>query len=241
MIGSGEIRRRYARSKLGQIWVMISSTLTIGAMGLCWSILWEQPILEMLAYVGLGLLTWQFLANTILQASTIFPINSHYFSNQYIPASAIIYASIYKNLIEFALNLIFPMIFVSVTVKFGSINLPLATLGLFLNIMFVVWFSFVVAIICTRFRDLTQIINSFMQITMYFTPIFWKPELVIDKFRDYIFLNPFAILVDIIREPLLGRSVPDVYWHYSLFISIVGLLVSLPFIGLYRRRIIYWL
>jgi hypothetical protein len=44
LIGSGEMRRRYARSRLGQLWIILTSAIAVSTIGLVWSYLWAQPV-----------------------------------------------------------------------------------------------------------------------------------------------------------------------------------------------------
>jgi ABC-type polysaccharide/polyol phosphate export permease len=109
LIGSSDMRRRYARSRLGQLWIMLSSAIMISTMGLVWSYLWQQPTSEMLPYVAIGMIVWQLLSGIVTEAALILPNSSHYFHNQYIPAATIIFSLIYRQLVTFALNILFPI------------------------------------------------------------------------------------------------------------------------------------
>ena len=87
LIGSAEMRRRFARARLGQLWIMLSSALSVSIIGLTWALLWKQPVEDMLPFVAASLTIWQFLAAVLNDAATAFPQYSHYFLNQYMPAS----------------------------------------------------------------------------------------------------------------------------------------------------------
>jgi lipopolysaccharide transport system permease protein len=90
LIGSGEMRRRFARARLGQVWIMLSSAISVSMMGLVWAYLWNQPVRDMLPFIGASMTVWQFLSAVLNDTTMAFPLNSHYFLNQYMPASTII-------------------------------------------------------------------------------------------------------------------------------------------------------
>lgn len=241
LIGSAEMRRRYARSKLGPLWVMVSSGILIATLGFMWSVLWRQPLAEMLPYVGLGLITWQLISGVLSEATIAFPTNSHYFLNQYLAASSIIFSLIYRNGIIFLMNILFPMLIVlSVGEPLTAYSL-LAVPGFVLLAITCFWSAFVTAILCARFRDVSQIVISILQVAMYITPVVWKPEQLPGASRLLFYLNPFSVGVTVFRDPLLGRTVPLEMWALAFALAFAGLLLSLPFIGRYRRRLIYWL
>jgi ABC-type polysaccharide/polyol phosphate export permease len=241
LIGSAEMRRRYARSKLGPIWVMVSSAILIGTLGFMWSVLWRLPVAEMLPYVGIGLITWQLISGVLTDATTAFPINSHYFLNQYLAASSIVFSLIYRNGVIFLMNMLFPMLIVLWMGEPLTAYSLLAIPGFVLLAITCFWSAFVTAIVCARFRDVTQIVTSIMQVAMYVTPVVWKPEQLPGAVKLLVYLNPFSVGITVFRDPLLGRPVPWEMWALAFTLAFVGLLLALPFIGRFRRRLIYWL
>ncbi|MBV9136091.1 MAG: ABC transporter permease, partial [Hyphomicrobiales bacterium] len=167
--------------------------------------------------------------------------SSNYFLNQYTSTSAIVYAVIYRNTFIFILNMVFPLLIcIALGVQFTAYAL-LSILGAVLLIITCIWMAFVVAILCARFRDIVQIVSSVIQIVFFLTPILWKPELLPPESRVIVDWNPFAVLISIVRDPLLGRPVPLKFWLASCLLAFGGLLVTLPFFGRYRRRVVYWL
>lgn len=241
LMGSSDMRRRYARSKLGQVWIMISSAIMISTMGFVWSYLWHQPIHEMLPYVAIGMIAWQLIAGLLTEATTIISGNGHYFLNQYMPAATVIFSLLYRQGVTFLLNIIFP---VAVAIALGS-PITFAALyaipGLILLFIACFWMAFVLAILCTRFQDLAQIVSSILQVGVFLTPVLWKPETLSPGAEFYVYLNPFAVLLAIVRDPLLDRAVSPGIWLVAAIIAVGGLLLALPFIGRFRRRLIYWL
>jgi ABC-type polysaccharide/polyol phosphate export permease len=241
LIGSADMRRRYARSKLGQVWVMLSSLITVSTMGLVWSYLWNQPIKDMLPFVAVGTIVWQLFSGILSESTTVHESNKQFYLNQYMPASAILLALIYRYSSLFSLNLLFPLL---TTFLFGNtfnFYTLTAIIGLIVLLINCFWMSFLISIICIRFRDMIQIILSLLLILNYLTPVVWKPENLPKETQDILALNPLASVTSIVRDPLLGRVLPDNAWTIAIILSLCGLLITLPIIGYYRRRIIYWL
>ena len=241
LMGSGDLRRRYVRSKLGQIWIILSTAIMFTVSAIAWSFLWNIPIREMLPFMAIGMVTWGFVSTLINESTLALVSSSHYFNNQYICASTVLYAVIYRNLITFLLNMIIPLIICIMFTTGFSIYALLSLPGVLLLVISCSWIAFVVAIVCTRFRDIVQIVGSLLQILFFLTPILWKPEIVSMEVRNLLIYNPFAVLLAIVRDPLLNQPVPLEYWGAAFGFSVVGLLLTLPLIGKFRRRIIYWL
>lgn len=241
LMGSADMRRRYARSKLGQFWIMISSAIMISGIGLVWSYLWQQPAQDMLPFVAIGLVTWQVLSGVLNEATAILPANSHYFLNQYTAASTVILSMLYRHSATLLLNLIFPIALSCALGVTFSMGVLLALPGLLLLLVACFWMSFVIAILCTRFRDVVQIISGIFQVAIFVTPVLWKPEMLPLEAQQYLAWNPLGVLISVVRDPLLGRAVPLGDWAFAIAISVGGLLLALPIIGRFRRRLVYWL
>jgi ABC-type polysaccharide/polyol phosphate export permease len=241
LMGLGEIRRRYARSKIGQFWLTISTGIMVAALGLVWSTLWHVPAADLVPYVAISLIVWTMITGTLGEAATLFPSNGSIFLNQGMSFSTAIYALVYRHLLIFLHNV--PIIVIAVllfSVPAGRLA-PVALLGFGCLILALVWSSYLVAIACVRFRDLTQVVQNGLTVMFFITPVLWKPDQIPPDAHYLLSLNPFAALLAVVREPLLGQ-LPTLYdWIAAATFSIGGSVVALPIIGYCQRRIIYWI
>lgn len=241
LMGLGEIRRRYARSKIGQFWLTISTGIMVAALGLVWSTLWHVPIADLVPFVAISLVVWTMITGTLGEATTVFPANGSIFLNQGMSFSTAIYALVYRHLLIFLHNV--PIIVITVlifSVPAGRLA-PVALLGFASLILALVWSSYLVAIACVRFRDLTQVVQNGLMVLFFITPVLWKPDQIPPGDHYLLSLNPFAALLAVVREPLLGQ-LPTLYdWTAAAVVSIGGFVIALPIIGYCQRRIIYWI
>ena len=114
--------------------------------------------------------------------------------------------------------------------------------GLILLIANLLWMSTILGTICARFRDLTQIVSSVMQIFFYVTPIIWMPGLLPEKTSVMILdPNPFYHLLEIVRSPLMNTSPTALNWMVSIGCAIFGWAFAILFFNKYRSRVAYWL
>ena len=160
LMGLNPIRRRYARSKIGQFWVTISTAIMVAALGLVWSALWRTPIDELLPFISISLILWGLITGTLGEAATVFVQSGPMYLNQGMSFSTAIYALIYRNLLIFAHNLpvvVATMIIFSVPLRATAI---LALPGFVFLVVTLLWLGYLVAIACVRFRDLTQVVQS---------------------------------------------------------------------------------
>ncbi|MFW8645995.1 ABC transporter permease [Rhizobium beringeri] len=101
----------------------------------------------------------------------------------------------------------------------------------------------ILAILCTRYRDLTQIIQNIMQVCLYLTPVMWEPSRLPDDTKSMLMLNlnPFYHLLSVVRDPLLGNPGTLINWCVVVAMAVVGWTLALLFLNRYRSRITYWL
>jgi lipopolysaccharide transport system permease protein len=241
LIGIGTIRRRYARSRIGQFWTTLSMGIMITVMGLVWSTLWQQDLKEILPFMAGSLVLWGFLTGTINDATTAIISSNHYFLNQGMSFSTPIYAAVYSQFIILLHNMIILVLVLIIYPPSFSLETFLFIPGFLLTLITVVWVSCMVGILCARYRDVIQLISSILTTAFFVTPTLFKPEYIPLKYRWINSVNPFAIFLSITRDPLIGREVPWEYWAIAIAITVIGTIISLLFIGRYHKRVIFWI
>ena len=121
-----------------------------------------------------------------------------------------------------------------------NLNTLLALLGTFFIIINGGWFSFLIGMLCARYRDLNPTIASLVTLSFFLTPIIWNPSLIPD--RAFILLyNPFFHFVESIRAPLLGQPVQAETWLVLTLITILGWILVIPAVSKMGRKLVYWL
>lgn len=241
LIGIGELRRRYARSRLGQFWLTLSMGITIAIIGVTWALLWKIPLAEMLPFLAVSMVIWQLLSGIISDATTAFSANAPYLLSQRLPCATVVFALIYRNLVTFLHNAVIVAIVLLVFARPVSLTALLVLPALVLTAIAAMWWAYVVATLCARFRDLVHAVQSLLQLAFYLTPVIWKPEFLPADARWLNLVNPFAIYVGLIRDPIMGQPPAQLPWLIAAGIAFGGLALALPFIGRYRRRILYWI
>ncbi len=237
-----DIRQRYRRSSLGPFWITISMGVTIACIGVIFGNIFKAPMKEFLPFLSAGLILWGFINSILIEATTVFPMSEGIIRQLPIPLFTHILRMVMRNVYILAHNLIvLPLVFIGVQ-KAINFDCLLAIPGFFLVLVNLVWMALIISILCARFRDLTQIIGSVLQIFFYITPIIWMPSLLPNRASVMILgPNPFFHLLSIIRDPLLGTAPSAFSWLFSLAMAMVGWITAIIFFNAYKKRIAYWL
>ena len=237
-----DVRIRYSRSVLGPFWLTISMALNITTMYVVFVQIYNTPVSEFLPFLGVGIVVWSFISITIMESCSAFISSDVMIKEFNIPLFVYILRVIFRNIIIFMHNLtIIPVAFFLVGKTIGPyiILCPLSLLLISLNLS---WLGLLLAMICTRYRDLPQIINSLLQVLFYITPIIWMPALI--KGRAIIYLidwNPLYYVIESFRGALIGGNVLLQSFVFLSVSAFFGWIIAFVTYGKFRRSIVYWL
>lgn len=237
-----DIRQRYRRSSLGPFWITISTGVMIVCIGIIFGNIYDSGVKEFIPYLAAGMIIWGFISSTINDSASVF-INAENIIKQLpIPIYSHVIRLIAKNFYIFLHNfLIFPLVCLFVGRGF-DLDLLFVFPGLILLILNLTWISLIVGIICTRYRDFPPIIASILQVAFYVTPILWMPSLLkLGRKFFYLELNPFFQLIQLVREPLLGRCPLMMAWMMGISLLFLGWILAIAIFNRYKSRIAYWL
>jgi len=241
-LGWQDVRQRYNRSLLGAFWLTISIGVMIASIGFVFGHIFDTPMRQFLPFLAVGLIFWNFMSTTMTEGCHGFVAAEAIIKQQFIPISVYVFRVIWRNLIILAHNIIIvPLVLFAMQADF-SLEMVMFVPGLLLLLLNLGWISIALAIVCTRYRDIPQIVTNFIQVMFYLTPVIWTPDMLAARGVDYmLWLNPFFHFIQIVRAPLLGQSAAMENWLAATFIAVAGWCFTLVFFGKYRRRVAYWL
>lgn len=240
MLGWNDIRQRYRRSTIGPFWITISMALFISLLGVIYSRIFNQNIATFLPYIAMGIITWGFISGTTVEACNTFIEGTGIIKQIRLPYSLFPMRMIWRAFIVF-LHTVVLIIPIAI---FFHLNLGLQTLlvvpGILLVIANQIWVAIVVGILSTRYRDITQIVQTTIQVSMFATPIMWPVSSLGDG-RIIAEVNPFYHMVDLVRSPLLGNAPELLSWIVVISMCAVGYLLAAVLLTRAHRRLVYWL
>lgn len=242
VLGWQDVRQRYRRSALGPFWLTVSMAILIGTVGLVFSQIYRVSTREFLPFLACGMILWGFISSTVSEACHSFIGAEGIIKQLPIPLFVHVLRVIWRNIIILGHNfVIFPVVLICFSLglnKYIFLVIP----GLFLLFVNLAWISLITGIVCARYRDLPQIINSALQILIFLTPIMWMPNSLSERVGFYLVqLNPLYHFLELVRAPLLGQCPALASWVVVLLIGIGGWMVALYMYARYKNRIVFWL
>ena len=236
-----DIRLRYRRSQLGPFWITLSMGITIYSMGFLYGNLFNVKLAHYFPLLAAGMLTWALISSLILESTGAFVEADSYLKQMKLPFSTFILRILARNFIIFFHNII---VIVPIILYFHlpvNRHILLILPGLFIIALNAYCYGMLFAMVGTRYRDVTQIIASIVQVSFFLTPVMWDPTTLSPSHQFIVKYNPFAHFIALIREPLLGRVPSDLTYWATLGLAGFGFLLVFLLFSMNRKRIIYWL
>lgn len=240
MLAKNDVIRRYRRSRLGQLWLTLSMAVMVFGMGVVYASLFGTSMDDYLPHLGTGLVLWSFIASTLTESCSSFTENEGIIRQVALPRFTYILRTIARNLFAFLHNfIILPVVFL-VTGSPIDWHILLLLPGILIVLANLAWVGYLLAILSARFRDIPQIVASVVQVAFFISPVVFKPsQLRVD--HPVLIFNPFASMLDVMRQPLLAQWPSATSYLILLSMLIVGWIVTLAFAGKYSHRVVYWL
>lgn len=241
MLAATDIKNRYRRSKFGQWWLTLSMGITIGTLAFVYATLFNIDLAVYLPHVAVSLIAWGVLSSFVLEGAQVFMESENYLKNVRLPLSVFVFRVLIRNLIVYAHNMVLvPVVMLAFLIAptWNILWLPVGVLLLVLNSVWVIVF---LGTLSARFRDLPQILASGMQVLFFLSPVIWKPSQLSDSIPWLAAWNPFAIFLELLRDPILGTAPSQHALIYAGAITVAGYVLALPFFARFRSRIVYYL
>ena len=243
-LGWQDIKQRYRRSVLGPFWITIATGVTAIAMGGLYSKLFKLELSEHLPYVTLGLIIWNLINAAILEGADVFIANEGLIKQLPTPLSVHVYRLVWRQVILFGHNIVIFVIIAIVFPKPWSWADLSVIPALGLIVLNCVWVSLCFGILATRYRDISPLLFSLVQLLFFMTPIIWNEATLehqgAGKWAKIVELNPLLHYLDIVRAPLLGADQELRHWVVVLVLTAVGWMFAAIAMKQYRARVPYW-
>ncbi|MGZ3275159.1 MAG: ABC transporter permease [Caulobacteraceae bacterium] len=235
-----DIVGRYRGSILGPWWITIMTMSLVLGMGINYAALFHQPVEELLPYVAVGLVIWNFLSAVISEGGEAFVAGSGMIKQSALPLPLFILRCIIRNFINLGHQIIIIVAVLLWFHIFPGLGMLWSLAGLALLAVNLGWLGLLLAMFCTRFRDMPQIVLAVLQLLFFLSPIFWKPNKELAA-NPLVADNPFYFSIQSVREPLLHGHLPDTTFTCLAPMAIVGWIVAVLVYTKTRRGVVHYL
>jgi ABC-type polysaccharide/polyol phosphate export permease len=239
-MGWDQTLARVRRTILGPFWLAANFLVIAFSMAYVFGGLASGGAHALLPKLMAGLLTWGLIGGAIGDSAGVFISAGPMMTSQRMPLSFHIYLMIWKGFINFLAQLL-ALWAIFLLMRFGALPAWPILIGLPLIMLNSFFFSLILGLPSTRFRDVNQLTGFAVQILFFITPVFWDPAQMRPQYRFILDYNPFAHYIELVREPLLGRMPHLVHYEWTIGSILVLGVTAVTVLALYRKRVIFWL
>jgi len=212
---SRDFRARYAGSLMGVFWTVVNPLLLLLIFTFIFTVVFkarfgDRPEIGVSAiYILCGILPWLAFQEGIARAGSVALENKNLVTRALFPLTALpAYPALAALLGQLAGFVILAILAAIVVAPPGPPLLLLPVL-LALQLAFTIGLAMAVTSISAYVRDVLHVLPVTLLVWFYGTPIFYPAELVPERFRFLIDLNPMAHLIGAYRNVLLEAKWPS--------------------------------
>ncbi|WP_246396199.1 ABC transporter permease [Gluconacetobacter tumulisoli] len=237
-LGWLDIKLRYRGSILGPLWLTLSTAVMVAAIGSVYGALFHMDLHHYLPFLSISLVLWGYVSGIAGDGCQVFTRAASLIQAARLPFTVHAIRSVVRNTLILLHNL------AVIIVVFAIFRLMPAHLLAEIPVL-ALWavdslaLSLALGVLGTRFRDIPPIVASVVQIAFFVTPIMWEPGLILAG-RQYMLLNPFYPLFEILRGPVMGEVPRLSVWIAAGGYSILLWVITLLLFSRLRSRLAYW-
>ena len=233
-----DISVRYKRSVLGLLWTMLNPLLTSLVLWFVFVTIFKPKLedgTQFAPYVLAGVLIMTFFNQGFIGAAESISGGVGILQKVYVKPQVFAVAAAISNAINFLLGL-FALVVVTLMVGDGiSIFAPLTILVILCMLGLTIGLALMTSILFIRFDDSKNIIAISLQLLYYLTPVFYPKDILDEKVRFIVSLNPLSSYLDIFRHVFANTgNATNLDWVYMFSSSTAALFIGL---AVFKR---YW-
>lgn len=202
------LKIKYRRSILGVFWTLMNPLALAGMYYVVFHKILKIEIPQYLPFVLSGVLLWNFFSSTISEGLDSLVGNFGLLSKISIPIQVFPWVGSLTNLVNLLISM--PVI-LGFAYAFGGVwSTSLVTLPYFLSLLFVLAYgiSVVLGIGYVYLRDLRHLVQLGLQLWFYGTPVLYQEQMIPERFRGLLLLNPVSQIFIATRRVLLTGDWP---------------------------------
>lgn len=218
----------YKQTILGPAWAIIQPFLTTVIFTVVFGNLAglaPEGVPSFLFYLA-GTVVWQYFSGCLTATATTFTTNAPILGKVYFPRLVMPISTVLSQLISFAIQMIFFLIFwiyylivpSGVTPNVYILLFPLLIIQL---AMLSLGFGIIISACTTKYRDLAMLVGFGVQLWMYATPVAYDISIIPDKFMSIYMCNPVTPVVMTMRYAFLGVGSFELKYYLCSWITTI--------------------
>jgi lipopolysaccharide transport system permease protein len=221
---------RDQNSILGLLWSFLNPLLTMAVLFAYFRVSAGRDVKHYAVFLLLGMVHYTHFSNSTTSAMNVLVVTAHLTRNAILPKEVLVIGSVMATSVEFIVSMVVCVAvacFAGVPVSWGMLGLPLIVI---LQILFVMWVSFLLSATRVFVKDLAHVYQVLLRLLFFATPIFYVTQFLQSQFaQQLVRFNPLASLIALSR----GSVIDGHMFPVKMFLTLV-LIHGLALWGAFR-------
>ena len=224
---SRDFKSKYKRSVLGLFWSFLNPLLTMLVQFFVFSNFFSGDTNNYPVYLLIGVICFNFFKETTEMSLVSITGNANLLKKVYVPKYIFPFTKTISSTINLGLSLI-PLLFVALFAGVGfHKTIFLIFFFLICLIVFSLGMGMFLSCLNVFFRDTEFLWRVITQIWMYATPIFYPAEIVPEKYRFILRINPLYHIIGNVRKCMIDGVSPEMTSYlYCVIFAVVSMLIG---------------
>jgi lipopolysaccharide transport system permease protein len=235
-----EYRIRFARSKLGGLWMVVHPLINAAIFALVLAEVMSVRLPGMTSdrfayalYVSAGMLAWSLFAEVVTRCLTVFIDRGGTLKKLYFPRIClpliVTGTALLNNVLMFG----------AIVVIFGVLGHPLSTTTLWVPVLMLLplalglGLGLVLGVLNVFARDVGQVVPVLLQLAFWFTPVIYMADMLPAYIRPALDLNPMASVVESYQNVMVTHLQP--LWTPLAWTAVVAAVLLAIALLMFRR------
>lgn len=224
-----DLSAKYRRSALGGVWLILTPLCLLGiyslVFGRIFGIEWKMPHLGDTMSVGftlpffVGLSVYLALSDVVNSSTVLFASKRTYVIKSPFPLWVLWLANLLRAAVHASVTLLLVLALAVLQQRLTLVGLGWMAIGLLCCGVFVSGLSLLLAALGPFIGDVSEAFRLLLRVLFYATPITYPMTLVPQPYRNWMWFNPLASMVELLREPIVFGQMPPLHVLGIFFVS----------------------
>ncbi len=218
-----EIRGKYKGSFLGVLWSFVNPLLMTLVYAIVFPFLLKSSQPHYTTFIVIAVLPWTWFTTTISQGTSTILANGGIIKKVYFPREILPISVVTSGLVNFLISCLIIAIFLICSGIGFSPYLVFLPIVIILQYMFQLGLILITSAINVYVRDAEYIINFFVSMLFYATPVLYSMSMFPGWVQKILRLNPMTTIIESYRNIFYYQTAPD--FMMLGFVFIVSIVV----------------
>lgn len=227
---SKEVRGKYKGSFLGVLWSFVNPLLMTLVYAIVFPFLLRSSQPHYTTFIVIAIIPWTWFTYTIMSGTNTFLVNAGIIKKVYFPREILPISIVTSGLINFLISCIIICIFLLFSGIGFSVYIMYLPLIAIVQYILQLGIILITSSVDVYIRDAEYIINFFVQMIFYATPVLYSIDMFPEQFRWILRLNPMATIIESYRNIFYYKTNPDfimlgLTFCGSILVFILGIII----------------